>query len=340
MTGVLIIVVAVLMVLVMAMLQLLIVIRATATRRKRREQRLRPSAELSIAEYVSGGDTAPAPATRDERAVLLCVALDALADLRGSERTRLVALLERLGYVREAMAKLRSRRRVVRQHAAETLTAIAVPGAVPALSAGLADGDVLVRLTCARTLVEIGGDEVIPDVLATAERDLPAAPGAGAAVLLAVGMTCPDALAPLFARQVPQQVRAVAITVAGELRLSGLAPLLRSCLHEGDELAADAARGLGRIGDIEAVGELAEFAADDRHAPAARAAALTALGSIGDPSVLGMLERQLAAADWSVVAASARALARLGEPGAAALRRAASSSRPELRELAEAALQP
>jgi HEAT repeat protein len=71
----------------------------------------------------------------------------------------------------------------------------------------------------------------------------------------------------------------------------------------------------------------------------ARAAAVTALGSIGDPWSVPLLEPLLRGADWPLRAAAAQALGELGEPGAAALRRAVASGPAEAREHAEAALQ-
>jgi HEAT repeat protein len=67
------------------------------------------------------------------------------------------------------------------------------------------------------------------------------------------------------------------------------------------------------------------LASDEDRGPLARAAAVTALGTIGDLNALPVLESQLRAPDWSLRAAAAEALSRLGEPGAAALRAAGSS---------------
>jgi HEAT repeat protein len=339
MTGLLTAVVAALAAAVLLMLQLIVVIRATALRRKRRELQLRPPAELALAAYLAGGETEPAPGDAAERAVLLAVAVDLLADLRGGERSRLTGLLERLGYVAEAQARLTGRSRVARQRAAETLAVLATPSVVPALAAGLSDRDVVVRTTCARTLAEIGGQEFTGAVMGIAANDMAAAPGSAAAVILALGASQPAALGPLLGRGAPPQARAVAIRVAGELRLSEHAPLLRECLHDRDELAAHAARGLGRIGDIDAAGELTRIVLGTGRTVPARVAAIAALGAIGDPGSLGVLEGQLHAPCWPVAEAAARALAQLGPPGEAALERAAGSGSREVCELAEAARQ-
>jgi bilin biosynthesis protein len=334
-------VVAVLAVAAAALVATIIAMRAALIHRAQRDARLRPPAEQALAEFLSGiTSSIPEPSGKHERAVLLDVALEAVGDLRGSERASLAELLERLGFAADAIAGLAARRPVTRRRAAETLTMIATPTAVPALTASLRDRDPIVRTSCARTLVETGGKDVIPAVVATAERDMRAAPGAASAVLLAVATHWPEQLAPLLRPEAPTEVRSVVLTIAGELRLAQHAPLLRECLGENDEVAANAARGLGRIGDFESAADLRDLAGDQGRSPRARAAAVTALGWIGGPSAVAALERQLTGGDWLVLAAATEALARLGGPGEAVLTAAAASARPDVSALAEAALQP
>jgi HEAT repeat protein len=315
-------------------------VRSKTIRRRRRAGPLRSSAERLVADFLVGNAGMPTTAGPDERTALLHTTLEALADLRGSERARLVGLLEQLGYARQASSELAAaRRRVVRRRAAETLAATAGPPAVPVLVAGLADRDLLVRTTCARILAEVGGEETAPLILAAAERDVLTAPGAAGAVIHSLGLRQPAALAAVLDEGASPDLRAIAITVVGELRLAQYAPALQAALDDGDVLAASAARGLGLIGESRATRALARLAFDEQRSSAARAAAVTALGSIGDPLVVRLLERLTDAADWPVQAAAASALARLGPPGLAALLRVARSGRPQVRELAEAAAQ-
>jgi HEAT repeat protein len=250
-----------------------------------------------------------------------------------------VTFLEQLGFARQAAAELAAPRRAARRRAAETLAAVAGPPSVPVLVAGLADRDVLVRTTCARILAEVADQQTVPQVLAAVGRDVRTAPGAAAAVILTLGVRQPTALAPLLDPGATPELRALAITVTGELRLAQYAPELQAALGEGDALAASAARGLGLIGESQATRALARLAFDEQRSSAARAAAVTALGSIGDRVVVRLLERLTDAADWPVQAAAASALARLGPPGLAALLRVARSGQPRVRELAEAAAQ-
>jgi HEAT repeat protein len=326
--------------LVILLVLLLIVIRMAAIERSRRARRFRPAAEASLGTYLAGSGTILAMAGRGERALFLAVALEALADLRGDERDRLVDLLVELGFLRDAMLALGARRAVTRRRAAETLAALATPLAVPAVTAALADRDVLVRTTCACTLAETGGEDTVPAIMAVARRDAPAAPGAAASVVLALAQRWPGALAPLFARDSAASIRRIAVTIAADLRLAQLAGQLQACLEDSDDLAASSAHGLGRIGEFSAVAALARLACDSGRAPGVRAAAAAALGAIGDPSSLDVLGRLLVAPEWPVQAAAAEALAHLGDPGSAALRRAASSGRAQAAALAGAALDP
>jgi len=333
--------VTLLTVLVAVLMAVIIAIRIGIRRRYRLERRYRPGAELGIAEYLAGLPRVPEAGGRSERAVLLAVALEALGDLRGSERERLAELIDRLGYTAEAMAGLRARRRARRRQSAAILAAVASASATHALTAALDDTDPIVRTACARTLAEVGGaDAATAAIIAVAKRDIRAVPGAVAAVVLALGIAQPSALAPLIgASDAPPEVRSIAIEVAGRLRLSEHAKLLRACQREQDEIAAGAASGLGMIGDVRSVDALMDLAGDDRRALPARAAAVAALGSIGAAPAVPLLE-SLLGADWPLMAAAVRALCRLGDPGTAALRSAAASSRPEASAMAEAALEP
>jgi HEAT repeat protein len=321
------------------LLGIIVVLRVLLRRKQRRVGQLRPAAELAIANHLAA-DAAVRPETQPaQRAIWRDVALEAMSDLRGSERLALARLLDELGYVSEAARDLTSRRRAVRRRGAETLAAIANAEALKAAATGLRDRDVRVRMTCARALAQASGAELIPEVVTVAMRDVRAAPGAVADIVLALGRDHPGALDQLLAAKAPAEVRSIAMAVIGELRLSQHAPGLREILLLGDAHLAAAARGLGLIGDIEAVPALIGLAEDRSHDLAARAAAVAALGSIGDPSALGSVSALLRHEDWSLRAAAAQALAGLGSQGRTVLERAARSPAERIREQAQATLQ-
>jgi HEAT repeat protein len=309
---------------------------------RRRRIDLRPGIELALATFLVDEDAEdPAPETRAERHVFRAVALEALTELRGTERARLAALLVRLGFADEAIPALGARRRSARRQAAEALALIGGADTVSALRDGLTDRDAIVRGTCARGLAEndAAGD-IVGTILRALERDAVLAPGGAAAVVLALGGHRPAAVGRLLAPNVGPELRVLAAAVAGELRLSEHAPLLRACVEDDDdELAARAARGLGLIGDSEAVPQLLEALRDNGRSADVRVASAGALGSIGDVTAVRALEWQLRESGWSLRASAARGLALLGSPGVDALRRALDSKREDVRAQAYVALE-
>jgi len=272
----------------------IIATRAALIQRQKRLRRVRPGTETLLAEYLAApprcrrrrrAGSAPCCSTWRSRRSLTC---------RGEERARLVGLLEELGFVSSAMSGLSARRRVSRRRAAEVLATIRSRAAVGALTPALADRDALVAVTCAYTLAEMGGEGYVAAVIATIKRHAVRAPGATAAAMLALGAKQPSALTPLLARDVAPPVRMTAIEIVSELRLPQYLPALRACLTDAggtdsDDVAASAARGLGLIGDAEAVEALIGFTSDASRTGAARAAAAQALGSIGDPRAVPVL---------------------------------------------------
>jgi HEAT repeat protein len=305
---------------------------------RRRRSELRPQLERSVAAFLATEDAPlPAqPAGRAARSMFLEICREALAELRGADRRRLVALLERSGLIAAAVAELHARATRRRRYAAETLALAASPPTRAALASGLDDRDRHVRLVCARSLAELGDAETLP---ATLERDADAAPGAVAAALLALAATRPQEVGRIAATTRSAQLRALALAVIGELRLSDQAPLLRSALaSDDDEIAARAARGLGLIGDVESVTELEELLERDGRSWFVRAATAKALGAIGDPRAVRVLEWQLRDDSWRLQANAAEALAQLGLDGSQALERALGSERESVRSLARAAL--
>ena len=176
----------------------IVVIRVALVRRQRRQRALRPRAEELIARYLADASAVPPTTAGQERAVLLDVAIEAVAELRGAERERLVGLLEELGCVSDAIRGLSARRRVSRRRAAEVLATIGSRAAVGALTSALGDPDAQVRATCAYALAELGEEDVVPAVIDTMERDAAVVPGAIAVAMLALGAKQPAALAPLL----------------------------------------------------------------------------------------------------------------------------------------------
>ncbi|HEX5194838.1 MAG TPA: HEAT repeat domain-containing protein [Solirubrobacteraceae bacterium] len=328
-------------VLFVVLLATIVVRRALADRRRRRDAGLRPGIELAVVEYLAAED-APAPALADDpgtRRLLGMIAVGMIGELRGRERDRLVALLERTQIVGETAAELGSRRRPRRRLAAETLRRIASADAAPALVVATQDPDLDTRLTCAAALAELADTDPIAGVLDLADAAAMERPGAVAAILVTLGRRHPGALGDALALGRSSELRRLAAAVVGELRVAEHAEALRDALADpDDELVARAARGLGMIGDAGAVDALLTLAETRERAWFVRIAATGALGELGDERALAPLERGLREDGWTAQAKAARALRSLGGPGEAVLREALDSPVQTVREHASVAL--
>lgn len=324
------------------LLATIVIRRALADRRLRRERSLRPAIEVAIVEYLAAEEPEPPsiPAGHAARDLLLLVSLETMAELQGRERGRLVALLERLGIVTEIGLMLSSRRPRVRRTAAETLRQIGSEESAEQLLVGLRDDDLDTSLTCAAALAELADEQLVPPVIAVADSAAVARPGAVAAILVTLGRTHPAAIGDALDPGASIELRRLGAAVAGEMRLfEHIDPLRAALVSADDELAARAARGVGMIGDDDAVeGLLALVEAEDR-AWFVRLAATEALGAIGDPRAIGALERELNADAWLLQAKAAQALRLLGKAGDGALRRALGSRLPTVRDHARVALE-
>jgi HEAT repeat protein len=298
----------------------LVVVRASSSRRRSRLRPLRKRLERELATFLATGASRPTPRNRAERLMVRAVALDALDELRGRERERVTMLLEELGIVDDAVAALRSRRVLVRRRAAETLAQARVPSTARALLAGLGDRDRTVAFSCARGLAELGDTAHLLPLAAVAEEAAEHRPGAAAELLLALGAHAPAALGALYRTAGSRSLRRLVVAVVGELRLAEHAGLLVQALRDDDEeVRARAARGVGAIGDAEAVPELHALLSDALRPVFVRAQAATALGRIGDASSVPVLERALRDGPWLLRERAAAALRELGPLGRAAL---------------------
>ncbi len=310
----------------------LVTARALGARRRARARPLRDRWELDLALYLAADEEPRPPASLEERLVLREVALTALADLRGSERARLTALLEATGIVSDAVGELRSRRPAARRLGAETLAEARSPLGAEALSAGVGDRDQTVALACARGLAELGDESLLEPALAVAEEAASSAPGAAAELLLALGLRVPAVLPAAYARARSPQLRRLIAAVVGELRLVEAAAVLRDAVgSDDDELVARGVHGLGAIGDADAVPQLLALLRDAGRPLFVRVQAATALGAIGDPSATDALADALRDDAWLLRDRAAGALTHLGSAGRVALARAAGKGDPHAR---------
>jgi HEAT repeat protein len=316
--------------LVVGLLLIIVVGRLVRDRRKRRSAALRPRLEAAVALYLTDRAAVP-PEVSSPLALrtMKAVGLDALGELRGSERERLTALLEETGVVGDTVSRLSSRHRITRRRAAETLAQIASPQTVPALAAGLTDRDRDVRIGCAHALAELGDPGHVAEVAAVLAEAAPHRTGSVEEVLLVLGTENPRYLHSIVNLTHSLELYKLVTSIAGQLRLSELTPVLRENLQsDDDELVALSIRGLGQMGDHGAFDHLLGFLENGDCAPDVRIAAAQALGRIGDTRAVPSLESALASSNWTLQQSAAYALAQLGEPGHEALLKATSEAQP------------
>jgi HEAT repeat protein len=328
--------------LVAALIAAIFLRRTLEERRQRREDELRPQVETSLADYLAFTEL-ESPGLPDSpltARLLREAGLEAIIQLRGQDRERLTHLLEEGGIVAEAVKELRSRRHRRRRHAAEYLAEIRSRQAAEGLRHGLGDRDLGVRQACGRALAELGELELLDGVVDAAEEGAQELPGEAAAVLLAIADREPDGLADALTEQRSDALRRLAFAVVAERRLAQFAPELRDGLASPDqELASRAARGLGAIGDSDAVDSLLLMLSDRDRPLFCRVSVANALGKIGETRAVPPLQVELESGGWLMQTRAATALSALGEPGRTALRQVSSSSNPQARDNARVALE-
>lgn len=319
--------------------------------RRRRQEQLRPHYTEAVASFLAEADGAKLPFLPDSKAAqqaFWAVALEVLIELEGIDRDRLTRALEDSGLVADATHRLRSRRRRIRRQAADALALVRSESAAEVLLAGLDDPDRFVRLGCARALAELGDERFRSRILETVDveanvetlgHEAEVSPGLVAEILLALGPRGARALADIYASARSDHLRRVAVAVLAALRTPVYAPVLRAALaSKDDELTVEAARGLAAIGDIGAVNLLLDVLRDRDRPTFVATEVASALGKIGDPRAVPLLESALRSESWSLQSTAAEALAELGREGATALQRATGSGRPLERAHALAAL--
>ena len=253
-----------------------------------------------------------------QRRILLRVLQNLVGQIRGADQTRLIALMQRAGFLETALRTLASRRAGERYYACVVLGYYDQPSAIAALQGALKDRDLAVRLAAVRALVQRDRIESIRTLLA----DLDFSPDDPPLILTEIFAHISARLRPeairLLTEPIPDEwKRMLAIALGrnhvpeafdGILALSRLpSPRLRAAAWVALRELADPRAG-------ETVGEgLRDGSASVRRAACAAAAVF------GDPGVLPQLLALLADADWRVRFSAASALHDFGPEGRALL---------------------
>lgn len=250
--------------------------------------------------------------------LLAILMIDYLSVLRGAERERLATLAEESGLVREYFHRLRVRNRWKRARAAENLGYFGGPGAVGPLTELLSHPDETVRAVAARALARIGTPEAAQALARTLNDPSELTRLRMAENLERIGPLATEPLVEALESGDPR-AQVLAARILGNLRAAEAGPSLRRAML-GSQLAdvrAQAALALGRIGNPDDVVVLQE-AAEDEDWPV-RAQVANALGTIGDLSTIPTLKKLSIDEEWWVRLNASRALANIGPAGERAL---------------------
>lgn len=258
----------------------IVVVRWTASVRRRGEAARRAQA-MPLLMQVLDDEPVPRPRARQDADSLAVAASELVHKVRGADRERLATWLTDNGFRDEAVTAMRSGRAPRRARAIELYLATTSgqePGPVVAM---LRDPHPRVRLAAVRALGDSGAREAVPALVAAAgSRHRPVPASAAAMAVVRAAPTDASALRPVWTSQDPTLV-GMAVTICGRLGLVDARPQLEELAVGPDpRLRAAAVDALGRIGDPRSTGVLAR-ALD--HAPpgspeaAAAARALTAV---------------------------------------------------------------
>jgi HEAT repeat protein len=242
-----------------------------------------------------------------------------LGKVRGSSHDLLRTLLELRGTLARAQRRVHRPGAVGRARAAELLGSVEDPSVTPHLVRRLADRDPEVRQVAARALGRSGDPAAAEPLLAClAGGSVP--PRVVAQALLRLGPGAEPALVGALAKE-DELIRAVAVEILGLSSAVSASRVVRVCLVEDQslEVRIRAARSLGRVGLLTALGPLLDATEPDQPTPL-RAVAARALGELGHPFAVPRLRALLRDPVHRVAANAGRSLALLGEEGVTALR--------------------
>lgn len=303
-----------------------------ARRRQRRRLLYTPALDGLIAELPGASALALRPRGWGDAAVVEEMLAEALLTVRGPLQEKLAQAAEELGLADRRLEALSERAWHRRAEAAERLGILRSRKAVAPLVDLLEDPEPAVQLAATRALGRMRAPEALPALLKALER-MPGPSGSPIAqALMEFGEQAQSALIQALGPR--SLVRSQAAQILGELRsLQAVPGLVRILTQDEDpEARASAASALGTIADPQATHALREGLGDVFREVRARCA--WALGMIGDPSACAALEKaMLTDGYWWVRVRAAEALAKLGQNGAAALRRHAAGRDPQLRVL-------
>ncbi|GJQ20669.1 MAG: hypothetical protein HBSIN02_10240 [Bacteroidia bacterium] len=270
---------------------------------------------------------------RLHRGVIRNVLLDFSRDLTGESMSRLQYFYASLGFVRDELDQLKSKKWWHRAHAARDLGLLGAPSAAEALTALLDDEHPDVRTQAMQSLVKIAGVESLRPILQKAR-------GISRWAALELSLIVKDfeeQAYPYLVEALSYPDRSVVLFAIEMLSLIGFVTGVEPLMHMADtypdtQVRAKAIEALGRLGDQRAEQLLVRLLKNPY--PSLRASATRALERIGSPTAVPLLSERLMTGSVHERLSAARALAKSGEAGMERLRSAAGEQDPILRGVA------
>ncbi|HEY0863888.1 MAG TPA: HEAT repeat domain-containing protein [Lacunisphaera sp.] len=249
-----------------------------------------------------------------ERHILLRLLKNLADQITGQDQERLVALMQRVGFVDTARVALRSRRAAERQSACVVLGYYDHPAALDSLRGALRDPDLAVRLTAARALLRKDGIESLRALL----EDLNFSPDDPPLMMAEIFGLIPARLRPEAIRMLGEPIpdewkRMLAIALGRSQVLAAYEALVELSRSRSDRMRAAAWIALRELGDPRVGGIVKEGLADAN--PSVIRAACACAAEAGEPAVIPRLQALLADEDWWVRFSAAQALYDFGPAG-------------------------
>lgn len=292
-----------------------------------RRRRFEPHILNLLLEPSNIGPIRDAVHARDKRTVK-GILLQQSEQLRGEDKNHMTEVFEQLGYVREDVKSLRSRRWWRRLEAAVNLGNMHSYKSVEPLVRAVIDPIEDVRLAAVRSLGQLGETQGL-GILLDAMEDEGLWTGSRIMEIL-IGMGS-DIAPEIVSRLSPTngvRSRKLYAELSGHLRMfQALESLSGLATDEDSEVRRVVAEALGRLGHYSSIETLLVLSKDEFSV--VRACAVTALGELGAIETVDHLSARLSDVDWQVRRNAAASLAILGDAGERALRIASQPPRAE-----------
>lgn len=249
-----------------------------------------------------------------ERRLLLRVLQNLVGQIKGGDQARLIALMQRAGFLETALKGLGSRSAADRQSACVVLGYYDQPPAIAALRGALKDRDLAVRLTATRALVQKDRIESLRALLTDLDFPPEDPPLILAEIFARLSRSLRHEAVRLLAEPIPDEwKRMLAIALGRNQVEEAFDAILALSRAPSDRMRAAAWIALRELGDPRAGAAVGEGLAD-RSASVRRAACECAAQS-GNLAVLPRLMALLADDDWWVRFSAATALYDFGPAG-------------------------